>query len=174
MSMAKVLVVTGSESDLGELEPAWKVLEELGIAFEVRVASASAHRTPDVVEQLAKRAREDGFGVVIAAAGGAAHLAGVFAALTTLPVVAVPIASGALRGMDALVSSTQMPPGIPLAAVGIGVAKNAGLYAAAILGVTDAGVAARIDEFRRAMHKKVTESDARVRARLGDPSRGTP
>src|SRR5262245_61650736 len=128
--MTKVLVVMGSENDMAELEPAWKALEELGVPYEVRIASA--HRTPDVVERLARGARAEGFGVVVAAAGGAAHLAGVFAALTTLPIVAVPIASGALRGMDALLSSVQMPPGVPVAAVGIGGAKNAGLYAATI------------------------------------------
>jgi 5-(carboxyamino)imidazole ribonucleotide mutase len=169
--MAKVLVVMGSESDLGELEPAWKALEELGVPYEVRIASA--HRTPDVVEDMAKKARDDGFGVVIAAAGGAAHLAGVFAALTTLPIVAVPIQNGALRGVDALLSSVQMPPGVPVAAVGIGVPKNAGLYAAAILGATDPAIAERIAGFRRGMHKKVTEADARVRSRLGDPTRGS-
>jgi 5-(carboxyamino)imidazole ribonucleotide mutase len=172
MTMAKVLVVMGSESDLGELEPAWKALEELGIAYEVRIASA--HRTPDVVEKMARGARDQGFGVIIAAAGGAAHLAGVCAALSTLPIVAVPIATGALRGVDALLSSVQMPPGVPVAAVGIGGAKNAGLYAAAILGASDAAIAERLADFRRKQHEKVTEADARVRSRLGDPTRGTP
>ena len=107
----KVLIVMGSDSDFDQLEASWKVLHELGIDYEVRVASA--HRTPDVVHELATGARDAGFGVVIAAAGGAAHLAGVFAALTTLPVVAAPIANGTLGGMDALLSSTQMPPGDP-------------------------------------------------------------
>src|SRR5690606_943035 len=108
--MKKVLIVMGSDSDFEQLEPAWKILDELEIGHEVRVASA--HRTPDVVHTIATNARKDGFGVVLAAAGGAAHLAGVFAALTTLPVVAVPIANGTLGGMDALLSSVQMPPGI--------------------------------------------------------------
>ena len=107
----KVLIVMGSANDADTLEPAWKILAELGIEHEVRVASA--HRTPAVVHELIGGARGAGFGVVIAAAGMAAHLAGVSAALTTLPVVAVPIPSGTLAGMDALLASTQMPPGDP-------------------------------------------------------------
>lgn len=156
----KVLIVMGSDSDFDRLEGAWKVLAELGIEHDVRVASA--HRTPDVVHGIAEGARDAGYGVVIAAAGGAAHLAGVFAALTTLPVVAAPIGNGTLGGIDALLSSTQMPPGIPIASVGIDGAKNAGLFAAAILGVSDDGVAKKLSAYRQAMHSRVTEADARV------------
>ncbi len=166
--LKKVLIVMGSDSDVEQLEPAWKILSELGIEHEVRVASA--HRTPDVVHTLATGAREAGFGVVLAAAGGAAHLAGVFAALTTLPVVAVPIANGTVGGMDALLSSVQMPPGVPLASVGIAGAKNAGLYAAAILGATDDGVAERLAAYRKSMHERVTQSDAALQKRLGTAS----
>jgi 5-(carboxyamino)imidazole ribonucleotide mutase len=162
----KVLIVMGSDSDFDQLEPAWKVLEELGIDYDVRVASA--HRTPDVVHELATGARDAGFGVVIAAAGGAAHLAGVFAALTTLPVVAAPIANGTLGGMDALLSSTQMPPGIPIASVGIAGTRNAGLFAAAILGSDDDAIASAIANYRKAMHDRVCKADAGVKSRLAN------
>ncbi len=159
--MKKVLIVMGSDSDVPQIEAAWAVLGELGIEYEVRVASA--HRTPDVVHSIATSARGDGFGVVIAGAGIAAHLAGVFASLTTLPVVALPIPGGHLGGVDALLSSVQMPPGVPIASVGIGGAKNAGLFAAAILGASDAGVAERLEAYRKSMQAKVIAADARVR-----------
>lgn len=164
MSDKRVLILMGSDSDLLQLEPAWEVLDTLGIAYEVRVASA--HRTPDRVHELAAGAREAGFGVVLAAAGGAAHLAGVVASLTTLPVVAVPISGGALGGVDALLSSVQMPPGIPLASVGIGGAKNAGLYAAAILGAGDPAIADKLDDYRKSMHARVVEADQRVQQQV--------
>ncbi|MFS8067425.1 MAG: AIR carboxylase family protein, partial [Byssovorax sp.] len=105
-----VLIVMGSDSDLEQITPAWKVLESLGVSFEVAVASA--HRSPDRVVAMARSARENGFGVILAAAGGAAHLAGVIAAHTTLPVVAVPIVTGTLGGVDALLSAVQMPGGV--------------------------------------------------------------
>jgi 5-(carboxyamino)imidazole ribonucleotide mutase len=162
--MSKVLVVMGSDSDFAQLEPAWQILGELGIAYEVRVASA--HRTPDVVHELATGAREAGFAVVVAAAGGAAHLAGVFAALTTLPVVAVPIAGGTVGGLDALLASAQMPPGVPVGAVGIGGAKNAGLFAAAIIGAADPKIAARLAAFREEQRARVIAADAKVRAKV--------
>jgi 5-(carboxyamino)imidazole ribonucleotide mutase len=164
MSEKKVLIVMGSDSDYDQLEPAWKILRELGVQCEVRVASA--HRTPDVVVELAEGARDAGFGCVIAAAGGAAHLAGVFAAHTTLPVLAMPIANGTLGGMDALLSSVQMPPGIPLASVGIAGARNAGLFAAAILSAGDAAVAEALARYRKGMHERVTKADERVRAKV--------
>jgi 5-(carboxyamino)imidazole ribonucleotide mutase len=161
----KVLIVMGSNSDFDTLEPAWKILDEFGIEHQVRVASA--HRTPDVVHELITGARAAGYSVIIAAAGMAAHLAGVSAALTTLPVVAVPIPSGSLSGVDALLASVQMPPGVPLAAVGIGGARNAGLYAAQIIGSTDATIADKLAAYRKSMHDKVTKADAAVRAKLG-------
>jgi 5-(carboxyamino)imidazole ribonucleotide mutase len=161
MASLKVLIVMGSDSDYEQLKPAWEVLDKLDVDYEVRVASA--HRTPEVVHVLAEGARDAGFGVVIAAAGGAAHLAGVFAALTTLPVVAVPIANGTLGGVDALLSSTQMPPGIPIASVAIGGARNGGLFAAAILAATDKPLAERLAQYRREMHERVVAADERVR-----------
>lgn len=164
MSQPKVLIVMGSDSDFEQLEPAWKILAELGVECDVRVASA--HRTPDTVHELATTARDKGFGVVIAAAGGAAHLAGVFAANTTLPVVAMPIANGSIGGMDALLSSVQMPPGIPLASVGIAGARNAGLFAAAILAASGGPVAEALSAYRQGMKERVTKADERVRAKL--------
>ncbi|MBI5533738.1 MAG: 5-(carboxyamino)imidazole ribonucleotide mutase [Deltaproteobacteria bacterium] len=160
----KVLIVMGSDSDLEQMRPAWTILKELGIAYEVTVASA--HRTPDRVVKLASEARTLGFGAVLAGAGGAAHLAGVMAAHTTLPVVAVPIAVGTLGGVDALLSAVQMPGGVPIASVGIGGARNAGLFAAAILSSTDADIEDRLAKFRERQVAKVVEADQRVRTQL--------
>lgn len=159
-----VLIVMGSDSDLDQLTPAWKVLESLGVAYEVTVASA--HRSPDRVVALSRGARAKGVGVILAAAGGAAHLAGVIAANTTIPVVAVPIVFGTLGGVDALLSAVQMPGGVPIASVGIGGARNAGLFAAAILGATEPEVAARLEKFREEQSKNVEVADARVQAKL--------
>jgi 5-(carboxyamino)imidazole ribonucleotide mutase len=161
----KVLLVMGSDSDLDQLLPAVQALKELEIPVEVSVASA--HRSPDRVVELARGARSRGIGVVLAAAGGAAHLAGVFAAHTTLPVLAIPIAIGTLGGVDSLLSSVQMPGGVPIASVGIGGARNAGFFAAAILAVSDQALAARLDAFRVRQAAKVAEADAKVRAKLG-------
>ena len=163
----KVLIVMGSDSDFDQTAPAWKVLESLGVGFEVIVASA--HRSPERVVTLGRAAREMGYGVILAAAGGAAHLAGVLAAHTTLPVVAVPIAVGTLGGVDALLSAVQMPGGVPIASVGIGGARNAGFFAAAILASTDAAVAARLESFREEQSKNVADADARVKAKLAKP-----
>lgn len=160
-----VLIIMGSDSDFDQTSPAWKVLESLGVDFEVMVASA--HRSPERVMAIARSAREKGFGVILAAAGGAAHLAGVLAAHTTLPVVAVPIAIGTLGGVDALLSAVQMPGGVPIASVGIGGARNAGFFAAAILASTDKELAARLEAFREEQSKNVGDADARVKAKLG-------
>lgn len=160
----KVLIVMGSDSDLDQVLPAATVLKDFEIPVEVTVASA--HRSPDRVIEMARAARGRGVGVVIAAAGGAAHLAGVFAANTTLPVVALPISVGTLGGIDALLSSVQMPGGVPIASVGIGGAKNAGLFAAAILSAADAVLAARLEAFRQREAAKVAEADGRVKAKL--------
>lgn len=161
----KVLIVMGSDSDLEQITPAWKVLESLAVEYEVHVASA--HRSPERVVAMAKGARASGFGVVLAAAGGAAHLAGVIAAHTTLPVVAVPVVVGTLGGVDALLSAVQMPGGVPIASVGIGGARNAGFFAAAILSATDPDLAKRLEGFREDQTKMVTEADARVQQKLG-------
>jgi len=159
-----VLIVMGSDSDLEQLTPAWKVLDSLKVSYDVTVASA--HRSPDRVVALARGARDKGYGVVLAAAGGAAHLAGVIAAHTTLPVVAVPMVVGSLGGVDALLSAVQMPPGIPLASVGIGGARNAGYFAAAILAATDPALASRLEAFRVDQAKNVEAADARVQEKL--------
>ncbi len=166
-----VLIVMGSDSDLDQLTPAWKVLDDLGVTYEVTVASA--HRSPDRVITLARAARDRGFGVVLAAAGGAAHLAGVIAAHTTLPVVAVPIVFGTLGGVDALLSAVQMPGGVPIASVGIGGARNAGFFAAAILSANDAALAARLEKFRQEQAKNVEAADARVKAKIGGRPAGS-
>lgn len=160
-----VLIVMGSDSDLDQITPAWQVLENLGVGYEVMVASA--HRSPERVVALARAARERGFGVILAAAGGAAHLAGVIAAHTTLPVVAVPVVVGTLGGVDALLSAVQMPGGVPIASVGIGGARNAGFFAAAILSATDAALHGRLEAFRQDQAKNVEQADARVQAKLG-------
>ena len=160
----KVLIVMGSDSDLDALMPAIKILSELKVEHEVMVASA--HRTPERVTTLARGAKKNGFGIVIAAAGGAAHLAGVIAAHTTIPVLAVPIAIGTLGGIDALLSAIQMPGGIPVASVGVGGARNAGLFAAQMLATHDETLAAAIEAFRAKQEGAVTEADARVRAKL--------
>jgi 5-(carboxyamino)imidazole ribonucleotide mutase len=164
MKLDKVLIVMGSDSDFDHIAPAWKVLDELGVGYEVRVASA--HRTPDRAIELGFSARENGFGVIIAGAGGAAHLAGILAAHTTLPVVAAPVAVGTLGGVDALLSAVQMPSGVPIASVGIGGAQNAGLFAAAILATHDAALAQRLADLRLTRAEKVAAADDRVRARL--------
>ena len=160
----KVLIVMGSDNDLDAMMPAVKVLRELGVQCEVVVASA--HRTPARVVALASKARENGVGVIIAGAGGAAHLAGVIAAHTTLPVVAVPIAIGTLGGVDALLSAVQMPGGIPVVSVGVGGARNAGLFAAQALSVYDEAIAAALAAFRAKQEGAVSEGNARVQAKL--------
>ena len=145
--MTKIGIIMGSDSDWPVLEPGYHQLKELGLEVEVLVASA--HRTPEAVESFAAGARGRGLAAIIAAAGAAAHLAGVVAAYTTLPVIGVPISGSALKGMDALLSMAQMPPGIPVGVMAIDGGKNAALYAAAIAGATDKTVAARLDEFRQ-------------------------
>ncbi len=141
-----VLILMGSESDWPRVQPAAEVLKELGVACEVHVASA--HRTPARVAKLAAEARARGVKVIIAAAGGAAHLAGVVAAHTTLPVIGIPVGAGALQGLDALLATVQMPSGIPVATVAIDGAKNAGLLAAEIIAVTDAALAEKLAALR--------------------------
>lgn len=142
MAEKKVAVIMGSDSDLPVVKSAIDILKELGIPTEVHVMSA--HRTPAIACQFAANAREKGFAVLIAAAGKAAHLAGVLAAHTTLPVIGIPVKSSTLDGLDALLATVQMPAGIPVATVAIDGAKNAGLLAAQIIGVFDAEVAYRL------------------------------
>ncbi|MCX4336183.1 MAG: 5-(carboxyamino)imidazole ribonucleotide mutase [Bacteroidales bacterium] len=152
----KVSVIMGSTSDYEIMSQAVKVLEDLGIEYEKRVISA--HRTPDLMFEYAKSARERGIGVIIAGAGGAAHVAGVVAGMTTVPVIGVPIQTKALGGMDSLLSIVQMPGGIPVATMAINGSKNAGLFAAQILALTDSALAQRLQEFRKEQTQKVLEA----------------
>jgi 5-(carboxyamino)imidazole ribonucleotide mutase len=158
MTEKKVLIVMGSDSDLPVMEKAKPVFERFGVAYEMRIASA--HRSPKKVVDLASAARENGFGAIISGAGMAAHLGGVIAAHTTLPVIGVPLASGTLGGTDAMLANLQMPPGIPIATVGIGAAYNAALTAVAILAVGDSDLASRLDAYRAELAQKVEEKDA--------------
>ena len=151
--MRKIGIVMGSDSDLPILEKAIDTLKELEIPFEVHVFSA--HRTPVEARDFALTAREKGFGAIIAAAGMAAHLAGAIAANTTLPVIGIPIKSSQLGGMDALLSTVQMPSGIPVATVAIDGAVNAALLSMQILAVEDPELAAKLDERRKADAEKV-------------------
>ncbi|MDR3345363.1 MAG: 5-(carboxyamino)imidazole ribonucleotide mutase [Oscillospiraceae bacterium] len=145
--MKKVGVVMGSESDLPVLLPAFRALDELGIAWEARVLSA--HRTPKAAADFAEAAAENGFGVIIAAAGKAAHLAGAMAANTVLPIIGVPVKASALEGLDALLSTVQMPPGIPVATVAIDGAKNAAILAAQILALSDETIRGKLITLRK-------------------------
>ncbi len=164
MSIPLVGVVMGSDSDLEVMEAAVDALAELDIACEVRVLSA--HRTPDDALEWARTAADRGLRVLVAGAGMAAHLPGVLAAVTSLPVVGVPIAASRLQGMDALLAIAQMPPGVPVGAVAVDGARNAGLLAARILGAHDDGLRARLDELRATQADKVRDKDARVRERF--------
>lgn len=143
----KVGIIMGSTSDYEVMSGAVDMLSELGIEFEKRVVSA--HRTPDLMYEYARTARERGISVIIAGAGGAAHLPGMVAAMTTLPVIGVPVKSRALNGLDSLLSIVQMPGGVPVATVAINGAKNAALIAASILALQDSGIASRLEKFRK-------------------------
>ena len=162
--MRKVGIVMGSDSDLPVIEKAVKLLRELEIPFEAHVYSA--HRTPEEAREFALRAREKGFGVIIAAAGMAAHLAGAIAANTTLPVIGIPCKGPALDGLDALLSTVQMPSGVPVATVGVNNGANAALLAAQILAVEDGALAARLAEKRRRDTLAVLEKDAGIMERI--------
>lgn len=162
--MRKVGIVMGSDSDLPIIRKATDTLTSLDIPFEVHIYSA--HRTPEQARDFARSAREQGFGAIIAAAGMAAHLAGAIAANTTLPVIGIPCKSSNLDGMDALLSTVQMPTGIPVATVAINGGANAALLCAQILAVEDAALAERLDKRRAEDAAKVLEKDARIAAEL--------
>ena len=162
--MKKIGIVMGSDSDLPIIQKATNTLESLGIPYEVHVYSA--HRTPEQARDFALNARSNGFGAIIAAAGMAAHLAGAIAANTTLPVVGIPCKGGALDGVDALLSTVQMPSGIPVATVALNGGVNAALLCAQILAVEDEALAAKLDEKRKADAQAVLEKDAGIAARL--------
>jgi len=151
-------IVMGSTSDWETMKAAAKMLEEFGVPYEAK--AMSAHRTPQAVAEWASSAQKNGMKAIIAAAGGAAHLAGVVAAHTTLPVLGVPMPSKHLQGLDSLLSTVQMPKGIPVATFAIGEAgaANAALFAVALLALADAGVAAKLDEFRRKQTETVLKA----------------
>ena len=158
--MKKVGIIMGSDSDLPVVEKAMLALDELNVPYEVHVYSA--HRTPLEAKEFSANARANGFGAIIAAAGMAAHLAGAIAANTTLPVIGIPVKSSNLDGMDALLSTVQMPPGIPVATVAINGAKNAAILAAQIIAASDAELAAKLDAQRKAAADTVLEKNKAV------------
>ena len=160
--MKKVGIIMGSDSDLPIITKAVDMLKSFEVPYEVHIFSA--HRTPVEARDFSLNARQNGFGAIIAAAGMAAHLAGAFAANTTIPVIGIPIKSGALDGVDALYSTVQMPSGIPVATVAINGAANAAFLAAEILGVSDNEIAKRLDERRKNDSQAVLEKDARISA----------
>ena len=162
---ADVAIMMGSKSDLETMKPAAEICRKLGLSVVVRVLSA--HRTPEEAAGFVRDSAAGGTKVFICGAGGAAHLAGAVAAQTTCPVIGVPIASGSLQGFDSLLSTVQMPPGMPVATVAVGGAENAGLLAAQIIAVGDAGLAARVAAERQARRAKVLDSDAEVRKLMG-------
>ena len=157
---ARVGIAMGSESDWPTMEMAAAILKGLGVAFETRVLSA--HRTPDAMTDYAKTAAARGIRVIIAGAGGAAHLPGMIAASTVLPVIGVPVETKALKGMDSLLSIVQMPSGVPVATVAIGGAANAGILAAQILATADASLAQKLEDGKAALIQKVQHMDASV------------
>ena len=161
--MKKIAIIMGSDSDLPVIEPAFKRLKDFGIPFEAHVMSA--HRTPERASEFAKNAIKNGFGVIIAAAGMAAHLGGVLAAHTTLPVIGIPVKSS-LDGLDALLATVQMPPGIPVAAVAINGADNAAILAAQILATGDDALAEKLASFKMEMEAKVIEKDRQLQEKI--------
>jgi len=164
MNKISVSIVMGSDSDLEIMRETGKALEEFGIGYEIDVTSA--HRSPERTAEFARKARERGIRVIIAGAGGAAHLAGVIAAHTTLPVIGVPIPSTSLQGMDSLLATVQMPAGIPVATVAIckAGATNAGILAAQIIGIGDESVAAKLREHKQKLERGVEEKSEKLRA----------
>ena len=160
-----VAVVMGSESDMPVMEKAGDVLNEFGIGYQFRVLSA--HRSPDEVIRFAKTASNNGIKIIIAGAGGAAHLAGVIASHTTLPVIGVPIHTKSLGGMDSLLSTVQMPGGVPVATMAIGEAgaRNAGIFVLEMLGISDATISARLRRYKKGLVRSVKEKDNKYRKR---------
>lgn len=162
--MAQVAIVMGSNSDLPVVKGAIAQLKKFGVSYEAHVISA--HRTPLAAEQFAKEAKEKGIKVIIAAAGKAAHLGGVIAAYTTLPVIALPIRSSLMDGLDSLLSMVQMPSGIPVATVAVDGADNAGILAVQMLALSDADLSDQLERFKVDMAKAVQEKDAKLQEEL--------
>ena len=163
--MAKVAIVMGSNSDLPVVKGAIDKLKQFGVEYEARVISA--HRTPQAAEEFAKGAEDRGVSVIIAAAGKAAHLGGVFAAYTTLPVIALPIKSSLMDGLDSLLSMVQMPSGIPVATVAVNGADNAGILAVQMLALSDKSLSDKLKQFKADMAKAVEEKDKALQEELG-------
>ena len=162
--MKKVAVIMGSDSDWPVVQGACTQLDALNIPYEAHILSA--HRTPVQAAEFAASARANGFGVLICAAGMAAHLAGAFAGNSTLPVIGIPMKGGAMDGLDALLATVQMPSGIPVATVAINGAKNAAVLAAQILAVSDEALAAKLDAARTEMAEQIAEKEAKLQAEL--------
>jgi len=158
-------IVMGSDPDMPVMQEAAKILSEIGIPYEMMVVSA--HRTPHRAAEYAESAEARGLKAIIAGAGGAAHLAGMMAALTPLPVIGVPVKSAALNGLDSLLSTVQMPPGVPVATVGIDGARNAGILAAQILGAGDPEMREKIKTFKAKLASQVDEKNTRLQEQLG-------
>lgn len=163
MPNKKIAIILGSDSDLPVVAPAKRRLESLGIPVEAHIFSA--HRTPEAAAEFSKNARQNGFGAIIAAAGKAAHLAGALAANTTLPVIGIPVKSSTLDGLDALLSTVQMPSGVPVAAVAIDGADNAALLAAQILSVEDGALAEKLQELKEQMKQSVIDKDKALQSK---------
>ena len=164
--MKKVAVIMGSDSDFPAVKPAILKLKSFGIPVEAHVMSA--HRTPEQAAAFAGQAQADGFGVIIAAAGKAAHLAGVLAAHTTLPVIGIPIKSSTLDGLDALLATVQMPSGIPVATVAIDGAENAAILAAQMLALSDEGLSCKLADMKKDMSQKVGEKDKKLQEMMNE------
>lgn len=162
LTQKKVAVIMGSDSDWPVVKGACAVLKEFGVPFEARILSA--HRTPEAAAAFAKSARQEGFGVILCAAGMAAHLAGAFAANTTLPVIGIPMKGGAADGLDALLATVQMPSGFPVATVALNGAKNAAYLAVSILAVADASLAEKLEQFRADTAAAIAKKDAAIQA----------
>ena len=162
--MKKIGIIMGSDSDLPVVEKAMTTLDEFGVPYEVHVFSA--HRTPVEAKEFSANARANGFGAIIAAAGKAAHLAGAIAANTTLPVIGIPVKASTLDGLDALLSTVQMPAGIPVATIAIDGAANAALLALQILSVNDEEVAAKLDAQRKSASENVLKKNAEIEKRF--------
>ena len=154
----------GSDSDLSVVRGAFEVLKDFGVSYEARIISA--HRTPDAAINFARNAKKDGFGVVIAAAGKAAHLAGAVAANTVLPVIGVPIKSSAFLGLDSLLSTVQMPKGVPVATVAVDGAENAALLAVQILAVGDPSLSDKLEAYKKAMEAEIIKKDSELANRI--------
>ena len=162
--MKKVAVIMGSDSDWPVVKGACQQLKEFGIPYEAHILSA--HRTPVAAAEFARSARQNGFGVLICAAGMAAHLAGAFAGNSTLPVIGIPMKGGMMDGLDALLATVQMPSGIPVATVAVGGAKNAAVLAAQMLSIADDELAAKLDANRADMAKQIAEKEVKLQAEL--------